>query len=73
MERDERVYKFKSLVTTADFRLRKGKEYEGTIVSTSRGLRVLLYEDNHWEKMTFDPKVFIEVSNKLLKGWGSNL
>lgn len=52
---------FKSLVSTLDGRLKRGATYIGRLVSTSRGIRVLVSYDEHGSRMTFNPSVLIYI------------
>lgn len=47
-----------SLKTTFDGRLRRGQLYAGCVVSTPRGIRILVSVDEKGERTEFDPKCF---------------
>lgn len=55
---------FQSLVTTLDGRLRRGEMYFGRVVSTDKGLRLLVSVDDKLQSMTFDPKIFRVILEK---------
>lgn len=53
-----RLLILEAVKSTLDGRLRRGQLYAGCVVSTPRGMRVLVSVDEKGERMTFDPRVF---------------